>query len=231
MGGNAREMKSNFHRILDRRCIFYDNVVHRFVNETTFVGLPPSFVPRPRRKTVAEKWQKCLGRFPRTKLFHAFPLFFFGVEPRTTFVKLKIVSSIMRLFFFSFHLDRFSAGLWREEERKRRRAIRDRLALFIKVSLARRFPQEIGEIISDNESGLLWISLNVEYLPAYIEYIVRYHRIKAKMYIYILNEYAIHHIFSRSFSSMTLDISPSIRSCSNIFLLIKTIFVGIRNIV
>lgn len=155
MGGNAREMKSNFHRILDRRCVFYDNVVHRFVNETTFVGLPPSFVPRPRRKTVAEKWQKCLGRFPRTKLFHAFPLFFFGVEPRTTFVKLKIVSSIMRLFFFSFHLDRFSAGLWREEERKRRRAIRDRLALFIKVSLARRFPQEIGEIISDNESGLL----------------------------------------------------------------------------
>lgn len=100
MGGNAREMKSNFHRILDRRCVFYDNVVHRFVNETTFVGLPPSFVPRPRRKTVAEKWQKCLGRFPRTKLFHAFPLFFFGVEPRTTFVKLKIVSSIMRLFFF-----------------------------------------------------------------------------------------------------------------------------------
>ena len=65
MGGNAREMKSNFHRILDRRCVFYDNVVHRFVNETTFIGLPPrSFVPRPRRKTVAEKWQKCLGRFP-----------------------------------------------------------------------------------------------------------------------------------------------------------------------
>lgn len=155
MGGNAREMKSNFHRILDRRCIFYDNVVHRFVNETTFIDLPsPVPVEKPSQKS-GKSVSVVFRNFPRTKLFPRFPLFFFGVEPRTTFVKLKIVSSIMRLFFFSFHLDRFSAGLWREEERKRRRAIRDRLALFIKVSLARRFPQEIGEIISDNESGLL----------------------------------------------------------------------------
>lgn len=67
-------------------------------------------------------------------------------------------------------------------------------------------------------------SLNVEYLPAYIEYIVRYRASKPRyIYIYILNEYVIHHILSRSFSfeRWWRSIFPLWFDRSNIFLLIK----------
>lgn len=120
MGGNAREMKSNFHRILDRRCVFQYNVVHRFVNETTFIDLPPPSPSKNRRRKVAKVSRSFSVIFREPNFSTLSPFFFFGVEPRTTFVKLKIVSSIMRLFFFSFHLDRSSlpgcGGRRRERE-------------------------------------------------------------------------------------------------------------------